>query len=178
MNKDMCEFGRASLTYLGYTIGAGKISVPEARIKPILEYIKPRTQKHLKSFQGTVNYYRRFIPEFSHVSSRLSHAISTKMPQVIRWAPDMEEAFHLLCSKLANYVILHVLPPSDKFVVHVDSSHLGIGAELNVLREDQELPVAFFLSKIGDAQKEYSATELEVYGVLCAVKHWDYYLVN
>ena len=49
---------------------------------------------------------------------------------------------------------------------------------LNVPREDQELPVAFFSSKIGEAQKNYSATELEAYGVLCAVKHWDYYLVN
>ena len=116
VKKDKCEFGRASLTYLGYTIGAGKISVSEARIKPILEYKKPRTQKHLKSFLGTMNYYRRFIPEFSHVSPRLSHATSTKMPQVIRWAPDMEEAFHLLCSKLANYVIWHVPLPSDKLL--------------------------------------------------------------
>ena len=80
--------------------------------------------------------------------------------------------------KLANYVILHVPLPSDKFVVHVDSSHLGIGAVLNVLREDQELQVAFFSSKIGDAQKNYSATEFEVYGVLRAVKHYHYYLVN
>ena len=44
VKKDKCEFGRASLTYLGYTIGAGKISVPQAELSPSLNIksLEPR----------------------------------------------------------------------------------------------------------------------------------------
>ncbi len=39
-----------------------QMCVPEHRVKALVEYRKPSTKKQLRAFLGTVNFYRRYIP--------------------------------------------------------------------------------------------------------------------
>ncbi len=73
----------------------------------------------------------------------------------------MEEAFHQLKVSLCNHCVLCVPCANDSFQLHTDTSRVGIGAVLNVLREGQDRPVAFFSRQLRDVECRYSATELE-----------------
>ena len=57
--------GAQSLEYLGHEIGHGLVSVPEARVKALRDYHRPKHQKGLRAFLGTAGYYRKFIPDFA-----------------------------------------------------------------------------------------------------------------
>ncbi len=65
---------------------------------------------------------------------------------------------------------------NDSFQLHTDTSKVAIGAVLNVLREGQDRPVAFFSRQLRDVECRYSATELEAVAIVEAVKHSSHYL--
>ncbi len=173
---EKCEWGRKFLTYLGHRIGGGRVAVPEDRVTAMSDYKRPRTQRDMRAFLGAVGYYRRFIQNFASHSSVLTPSTSTKSPKVIQWTPAMDEAFMSLRSKLCNHVILTVPNVCDCFRVQTDASYLGLGAVLNVIRDNEELPIGFFSRQLRGAEKRYSATELEALGVVEALKHWTHLL--
>ena len=60
----------------------------------------------------------------------------------------MLEAFNTLMSVLYNVCCLHVPCGADKFTLHTDAS---VGGILNVIREGETLPVAFYSRQLRGA---------------------------
>ena len=174
MNK--CEFGKTKLEYLGHLIGNGELAVPRHRATAMTEFILPKTKKQLRSFLGAASYYRRFISNFSTFSSLLSPDTSKFAPGVVVWDGEKLEPFNHLKVSLVNVCVLTIPSQEDCFTLHTDASGLGIGATLNVVREGEELPVAFFSRQLQGAQKHYSATELEGLAIFKAVHFFDHFL--
>ena len=56
----------------------------------------------------------------------------------------MLDSFVKLCESLCNFCILTVPSSMDVFELHTDASGLGIGSVLNVIRNSEVLPVAFY----------------------------------
>ena len=63
--------------------------------------------------------------------------------------------------------------PGDEFVLQTDASLLGVGSVLNIVRIQEELPVAYFARQLRKAEKSYSATELEVLAVVESIKQFS-----
>ena len=66
----------------------------------------------------------------------------------------------------------------DNFVLQTDASSTGVGAVLNVRREDVDYPVAYYSRKLQPRERRYAATELEGLAVVDAVQHFSPYLVS
>ena len=66
------------------------------------------------------------------------------------------------------------------FRVHVDAckNGRGIGAVLLQEYEGRWRPCAYFSKALKTAQRQWSATELEAYGLVSAARHWERYLQN
>ena len=64
----------------------------------------------------------------------------------------------------------------DCFVLKTDASSRGITAALNVVKDGEELTMAYFSRQLHGAQKCYSTTELECLAVVIAVEHFGHYL--
>ena len=60
--------------------------------------------------------------------------------------------------------------------MHTDASRSGLGAVLNVRRNGEDLPVAFFSRQLRPAERNYSVTELEALGAVAAIDHWLHWL--
>ena len=60
INLVKSEFGRATVTYLGYEVGQGKVKPLTAKIDTIIEFPVPKTKKELMRFLGMAGYYRKF----------------------------------------------------------------------------------------------------------------------
>ena len=68
--------------------------------------------------------------------------------------------------------------PADSFLLQTDASGVGLGAVLSVVRDGEELPVAFYSKKLQPRERRYSASELEGLAVVAAVHHFQPYLIS
>ncbi len=60
-NPLKCEWGGRQILYLGHVVGDGRLAVPEDRARAMLDYKPSKTKSGLRSFLGSISYYRRFI---------------------------------------------------------------------------------------------------------------------
>ena len=171
-----CSFGRKSLLYLGHKIGCGSLSVPEHRVEALRSFAQPVTKKQLRSFLGSMSYYRQFIPQFASYSSLLTPATSLKAPLRVIWTEDMTSAFCKLKFSLCDQCVLCIPIVSDSFVLFTDASGLGVGGCLHVKRDGTEYPVGFFSRQLRPAERNYSVTELETLAIVSALRHFEFYL--
>ena len=176
VNESKCQFGHQKMDYLGHLIGMGELAIPEHRATAMAKYIQPKTKKQLRAFLGAIGFYRQFVEGFAQWSSLLTPATSKFSPTVVTWEPGMLEAFNSLRVSLCNCCILNVPVEGDVFSLHTDASGRGIGATLNVIREGEERPVAFYSKQLQGAEKFYSATELEGLAVFKSIFRFAHFL--
>ena len=176
VKEDKCEFGRTHLEYLGHLIGGGQLAVPSHRAAAMNAFILPKTRTQLRSFLGSMSYYRRFILNFASYSAVLTPATSKSAPSVVVWDDARLRAFDTLKGLLCSVCALTIPSSEDCFTLNTDASGLGIGATLNVIRDGVEKPVAFFSRQLQGAEKHYSATELEGLAVYKSIFFFDHFL--
>ncbi len=176
IKRGKCEFGRKHMKYLGHQIGCGRVAVPELRVRAMREFKRPTTKRQLRSFLGSISYYRQFVDGFARLSSLLTPAVSLASPVRVLWTEEMSEAFHRLRECLCVRVVLFVPVANDCFCMYTDASGDGVGACLYVVQDELELPVAFYSRQLRGAEKNYSVTELESLAIVSAVRHFEYFL--
>ena len=173
-----CQWGSASLTFLGYTVGRGMVYTPDHRVEAIRNHVRPVTKKDVKSFLGTTGYYRKFIPNYIHNCIELTNVTRKSAPNVVCWSTAMNNEFYYLCHTLSQVSSLTIPTPKDTFILQTDASTKGIAGILNVLREGKELPVGFYSKKLHPAEARYSATEIECLAIIRSIQHFGVYLVG
>ena len=96
--------------YLGLVLFEGWVEMDPIKIARVRDWLTLKNDTEVQSFMGFVNFYHRFIPEFSHVASPLHHL--TKKVEPWRWTEPKEAAFRALKSLVTSAPIL-VLPDQD-----------------------------------------------------------------
>lgn len=82
LNLAKCEFGMASITYLGNQVGHGQVCPVDAKVESVLSFPVPTSRRELWCFLGMVGYYRCFCGDFSVVVSPLTKLCSPAVPFV------------------------------------------------------------------------------------------------
>ena len=63
-----CFFEEREISYLGLIVGGGIIKTDPKKVEAVKEWAVPKTKKELQAFIGFLNYYRRFIKDFSKIA--------------------------------------------------------------------------------------------------------------
>jgi hypothetical protein len=71
-----CGFGKIALVYLGHIVGEGKLKIDPSKIDVIVNWTEPKSVTNIWSFLGDVQYWRRFISNFSFIIAPL-HALTS-----------------------------------------------------------------------------------------------------
>lgn len=172
-----CAFFQQSLEYLGFQVSAEGIAPTQSKVEAITKYPAPKTPKECMRFMGLANFYRRFVPHFSHIAAPLTQYMSS--PKLTPWSPVEEAAFQQLNSKLTTPTLL--ITPSDNytFVLTTDASNIGIGATLEQFDGSKKVGVvAYFSRKLQGAQLNYAVQDLEFLAIVEALKHFRPLLVG
>ena len=65
------QFGSKQVKYLGHIISEHGITIGDDRIKAISDLPYPTNITELRSLLGTLNFVRRFVPEYDEVTAPL-----------------------------------------------------------------------------------------------------------
>ncbi|QRW07203.1 Retrotransposable element Tf2 protein [Ceratobasidium sp. AG-Ba] len=170
-----CEFFVKKVIFLGLVITPEGISMEEEKIKAIMEWGAPRKIKEVQAFLGFVNFYRRFIAEFSKIARPL-HDL-TKKDTKFEWTQECQQAFEEIKKRVSQDPVLIHPNPDKPFILETDASGIAIGAILSQRGEDGYLhPVAYLSKSYNDAQRNYDTANKELLAIVESLKHWRIYL--
>ncbi|KAL6485896.1 hypothetical protein MHYP_G00052880 [Metynnis hypsauchen] len=134
LNLAKCDFGKATVLYLGREVGQGRVRTPTDKVEAILDYSVPRTRRELCRFLGMAGYYHAFCKNFSVVVLPLTDLLCANVEY--RWSDDCQKAFEGLKSVLCSAPVLAAPNFSHPFKLDVDACDFGAGAVL--LQEDSQ----------------------------------------
>ena len=174
-----CTFAKEEVSFLGHTVGKGKLKPQEAKVNAVKTFITPKSKKDLRCFLGLVGYYRHFIKNFSSIAAPLTDLLKKGIPNKLPWMAQQQKSFEILRNALTSDTFLTTPDPCKEFTLQTDASSRGVGAVLSQHNDDGILrPVAFYSRKLLDKETKYTITELECLAIVNAVKHFDVYLLG
>ena len=128
LNWEKCHFMVNQGIVLGHVISNRGIEVDKAKIELISKLPSPTSVKVVRQFLGHVDFYRRFIKDFSKIEKPLYKLLEKDAK--FSWDEDCQISFEELKSHLATAPIVRAPNWQLPFKVMCDASDLTIGAVL------------------------------------------------
>ena len=120
LNLAKCEFGKATVTYLGKQVGQGEVRPLAEKVQAIIDFPVPQSKKALRRFLGMCGYYRGFCQNFSDVVAPLTGLLSPLKTFV--WSPACQAAFESAKALLSSAPVLAAPCFTQSFKLEVDAS--------------------------------------------------------
>lgn len=175
IQSDKSEFLRKEVEFLGHVVTTEGVKPNPKKIEAIKSWPLPKHPKELKSFLGTISYYRRFIPRFAHIAKPMTMQLRGKN-KTIEIDDAFEKAFEELKSIMASDLILTYPDFNQPFVLTTDASNVAIGGVLSQIIEGKEKPIAYLSRTLSKAEEKYSATAKELLAIYFSAKTFRPYL--
>lgn len=104
LKPEKCSLLQDSIKYLGFKLSKNGVEVDERKIDCIKKYPRPKSVVEIQRFVGFVNFYRKYIYDFSKIAKLLYDLC--KKDREFLWNDESEKAFNTLRIKLMNPPIL------------------------------------------------------------------------
>jgi transposase InsO family protein len=176
LRPSKCAIGYTSVDFLGHKIGASSIQPKQDTLQKIIDALRPKTKKQLRSFLGLVGFYRQFIPNFAAIAVPLTDLTRKGQPNEILWEQSQENAFNTLKGYITKPPILRLPNLEKEFVLQTDASNDGIGAILLQEELGVKHPIAFASKKFLPREKNYSTIEKECMAIVWGILKFQTYL--
>ena len=134
LNEPKCQFFEAKVKYMGHILSKQGISPVQSKLETIQQASRTTDVSHLRSFLGMINYYSKFISEFSSRLHPLYELLSGKTKWF--WSESCDTEFLWAKEVLSRKQVLVHFEPDKPIVFCVDASSRGIGAVLSHRMED------------------------------------------
>jgi len=145
------------------------------KIAGVKEWPNPKNVTEVQSFVGFVNFYRRFIPEFSHVAKPL-HQL-TKKGEPWQWSETEEGAFRELKGLVTSAPVLVLPDQKAQFRLETDVSGYATGAILSQLCDDRMWhPIGFMSKSLNLAERNYAVYDKELLSIIHGLEEWRHIL--
>ncbi len=177
-NPKKCAIGRVEVRYLGFHLGHGQVRPQIDKTAAIAACPRPKTKKEVRQFLGLAGYYRRFIPDYSELTSPLTDLTKKEVPDTVPWTERCQQVFTQVKAALCGGPLLHSPDFSLPFLLQTDASDRGLGAVLTQEIEGEERPVLYISQKLSKRETMYSTIEKECLAIRWAVLTLRYYLLG
>lgn len=173
LNPSKCQFLKKDLVYLGHKISDKGVEPDPSKVSSILNFPVPTNVEEVKRFVAMVNYYRRHIFQFAHITKPLNGL--TKKNVIFEWNDECQSAFEKLKEIIVSDLVLDFpdFNENNVFQLTTDASGKAIGG---VLSNKNNRPVAFASRNLNKGELNYSTIEKELLAIVWAVGHFRPYL--
>ncbi len=177
-NPKKCAIGRVEVRYLGFHLGHGQVRPQIDKTAAIAACPRPKTKKEVRQFLGLAGYYRRFIPDYSELTSPLTDLTKKEVPDTVQWTERCQQVFTQVKAALCGGPLLHSPDFSLPFLLQMDASDRGLGAVLTQEIGGEERPVLYISRKLSKRETMYCTIEKECLAIRWAVLTLRYYLLG
>ncbi|KAM0981427.1 hypothetical protein ACFX2A_014761 [Malus domestica] len=176
LNWEKCHFMVKQGIVLGHIVSERGIEVDKSKIDLVRYLPSPTSVREVRSFLGHAGFYRRFIKDFSKISTPLCRLLQKDVS--FEFNEECEKAFKHLKEMLTSAPIIRPPDWSIPFELMCDASDYALGAVLGQ-RKDKQPHVIYYASRtLNDAQLNYSTTEKELLAVVFALDKFRSYLLG
>jgi len=126
LHPEKCEFYQKWIKYLGLVITKNKVMMDPIKVAGVCDWSILENWTDMQAFIGFVNFYRRFIQDFSTIARLLFDLTHSNKA----WNWDTKERKVFKCLKMAVTTALVLVLPQDSkpFRIKADSLDFASGA--------------------------------------------------
>ena len=169
LNPDKIQFKSTDCKFFGHRLTPEGLKPDPEKIKAILAMQPLQSIQQLQSFNGMVNYLKRFSPVLSELAEPLRKL--QKSDTVWAWESEQQTAFEKTKTALTTLPVLAYFDKNKEHIIQTDASKTGLGAVL--LQEGQ--PVVYASRTLTDTECRYSNIERELLGVVFGLERLHHY---
>ena len=136
-----------------------------SRTEALHKILTPKTAKQCKSFCGFA-----FCPDLQVLLRPIVELTCKDRPFV--WGKEQDAAFTEVKKRLTNPPVLHLPKADGRFILHSDTSKEATGSSLWQIQEGKPKFLGYASKTLPEACTRYSATELEMTGLLVNMNLW------
>ena len=130
----------------------------------------PQDKKALQSFQGMINYLKRYSAKLTRLFEPLKPLLREEMEWT--WDSSHQDAFDAIKEEFSRTPVLAYFDRKAEHVIQTDASMKGLGAIL--LQEGK--PVIYVSRTLTPAEERYSNIERDLLGVVFAMERLHNYV--
>ena len=173
LKPSKCEFLKDRISYLGHIVLKNGVETNPKKIQVILDWPRPQTVYHVRSFLGFTNYYRKFLYLYSQIARPLNDLIlgenAKKKSFPVKWGPEQQNAFDKLKGLCSQAPILAYADYKKLFRVYTDASEIGLGVVISQVQDGKEPVIAYASCTLNKAERRYDAHKLEFLALKWAI---------
>jgi transposase InsO family protein len=174
--ESKCELFKDRVEFLGHLVDAKGMHMMSDKIDAVTAWPVLTSVPDVRSFLGTVGYYRKFVRMFSEIASPLTELL--QKDRAFEWGDRQQKAFDELKKAVSQQPVLILPDPSKPYVVTTDASGFAVGAWLG---QDQTgdgslQPIAYLSKKMVPAERNYPVHEQELLAIVIALREWRHHL--
>ena len=166
-NEAKRSYSIQSVKLLGYQITKNCLKPDPDRVKTLLAFPAPTSNKEQQRIAGLFAYYAQWIPQYSDKIKRLIQSCA------FPFVDEAMRSFKLLKSELAE-VSLGIIDENIPFVVETDASNFALSATLN----QNNRPVAFFSRTLHKPELNHLSVEKDAFAIVEAIRKWSHLLTD
>lgn len=176
LNLDKCTFAKESLKFFGFIFSSDGMHPDPEKIEEIKHMPIPEDAKALQSFLGLMNYFKRFIPQYSTLTHPLRKLLHKDTPW--KWNSDCQSSFDNLTNALSSESCVGYFDPNKETVVYTDASPVGISAVIvqNTAHKKDHKLISYSSRSLTPTEQRYSQIERECLAIVYACEHNKLYL--
>jgi hypothetical protein len=167
-----CEFGKTALVYLGHIVGGGQLKIDPSKIDVIVNWPEPKSVTEIQSFLGAVQYWTRFISNFSFITDPLRALTIVK--NTFQWGGKQQKSFHTLKEKISSAPVLALPNIQQPFEIETDARGYAMDAVLMQYHK----PICYHSENFNQAIVNYPTYDKELYALVQSIKKWKHYLLG
>jgi len=173
---EKCEFHWKWIEYLRLVILENKVKMDPVKVARVHDWPTLENQTDVQAFIGFVNFYRRFIWDFSTIARPFFNL--TRSDKAWNWNPKKQEAFECLKTTVTTTPVLVSPQDLEPFYIEANSSDLASGAVLSqqLPGEEKWHPVAFYSKSLSLVEQNYEIHDKEMLAIIYVLEEWRHFL--
>ena len=180
LKPQKCHFAQSSVLFLGHAVTASGMRPLTDKVAAISAIPAPTNLKEVRSFLGSVNYYRRYLPKLAELAAPITDLLKgpprRKTTRVV-WGVEQQTSFESVKDALKEAAELAYEDPDKPLVLSTDASQHHVGSVLEQYVDDEgsdTRPLAYFSKALPTSVKVRSAFNRELTAVWYSLRFFKH----
>ena len=171
MNIEKCEFFKKEIVFLDVILSINDLRMNSKKMKVIINWARFTNFKKIQVFVNFVNFYRRFIRDFSKKIRILIRMIKKFVK--FEWIAKIEKVFNLFKKTMTKIFIFRHYDRIKQIILKIDSSDY-VNAKVLFQYDDEEILhfVIFYSRNMISIECNYEIYDKKLLIIIRCLKHW------